>query len=79
MRPMPTLHRFGNCKLQMFAREHGVPHVHLAFPEGKAVLAIDTGELLAGKLPRHGADEARAWIAANRAMLLARWAELQGE
>lgn len=41
------------------------------------MVALDTGELLAGRLPRDAAD-ALDWIARHRGMLLRRWAELQG-
>lgn len=75
---MPTLHRIRGCKIQMFAREHGVPHVHLAHEGGKAVVAVESGEVLAGTLPRDAAS-ALDWIGRNRAQLLARWAELQGK
>jgi hypothetical protein len=41
------------------------------------VVAIETGEVLAGRLPRRDGPAALAWIAAHRALLLARWRTFQ--
>jgi hypothetical protein len=61
----------------MFFEDHGIPHVHVEHPDGKAVVAIESGEILAGRLPRRDGPAALAWIAAHRAELLARWRALQ--
>jgi hypothetical protein len=75
---MPTLHRIGACLIRMYFEDHGVPHVHVEHGESKATVAIETGEIMAGRLPRRGGPAALAWIAAHRAELLAKWRVLQG-
>jgi hypothetical protein len=68
---MATMHRDRNWKIQVFGREHGVPHFHVWTPNAAAVLsgAVDAKTL----------EEARAWADAHRAELLAEWRRLNPE
>jgi hypothetical protein len=76
---MATLHRDRNWKIQVFGREHGVPHFHVWTPDAAAVIAIETLAVLSGAVDARTLEEARAWANAHRAELLAEWRRLNPE
>ncbi len=73
---MTVVRRTGNWKLELLGNEHGIPHVHLRWPDGRASLAIETGEVLAGRPPRASLLESVSWIEDHRAELLTEWYRL---
>lgn len=73
---MTTLHRNRNWKLQIFGREHGVPHVHVWTPDGAAVVAIGTLEVLSGSVDAGILAEAREWARSHSAEIAAEWLRL---
>lgn len=54
-------------------KQHRAPHVHAECSGDEAVLAILTGEVLAGQLPSGKAKLVQAWIEIHRDELLADW------
>jgi hypothetical protein len=72
---MTTLHRSRNWKIEVFGREHGIPHVHVSGPEFRATVRIDSGELIAGKLPAMTLKEVRWWLDHHRELALNLWKE----
>lgn len=72
---MPTLARFANVTVRMFAADHNPPHFHLDAPDGKVLVEIGTWRVIAGKWHR-GLAEALAWAQQNEATLRAKWTEL---
>ena len=73
---MTTLHRQANWKIQIFGREHGIPHFYLLWPGHKVVMAIETGEVLAGVVSADFPAAALTWAAGHRAELMAEWKRL---
>ena len=53
--------------------QHHRPHIHARYAEHEAVYDIDTGNTLAGSLPRPQARLVEAWIELRRQELLADW------
>lgn len=76
---MTTLHRDRKWKLQVFGREHGVPHFHVWTPDAAAVVAIDTLDVLSGSVEAGVLTEARAWASNHRAAIAAEWKRLNPE
>ena len=76
---MTTMHRDRNWKIQVFGREHGVPHFHVWTPNSAAVIAIDTLAVLSGAVDAKTLEEARAWADAHRVELFAEWRRLNPE
>jgi len=70
---MPTLLAFGEFKVRLYFGDHGIPHVHLIGRDCAAVIAIETGELIAGEAPTTALATAREFIGSNRATLLGMW------
>jgi len=73
---MPTISFFYGIIVRMFFRDmerHNLPHVHAEYQGEYAVFSIETGEVLAGSIPRAKAKLVDAWIEIHRDELLADW------
>jgi hypothetical protein len=73
---MTRLHHNRNWKIEVFGREHGIPHFHLRWPEGRASISIETLIVLVGNPPADILAEARAWARMNRERILSEWQKL---
>ena len=71
---MPTIHRFANCKIAIYADDHLPPHFHIEGRDFRVVVEIETLSVRAGNARR--AAEAMAWAKANIGVLRASWARL---
>jgi uncharacterized protein DUF4160 len=67
---MPTISMFFGFVVQMYWRDHPPPHVHV-YQGFEALVEIETGEIIAGELPRGALPVIRAWIERRRPELLA--------
>jgi hypothetical protein len=70
---MVTLHRYRNWKIEVFGREHGIPHVHVSAPEFRATVGIAEGVLIAGTLPAAVLGEVQDWLQFNRGTAMKLW------
>lgn len=57
--------------------QHHAPHLHAYYQDHKATFRIDTGEPLAGSLPRRQQRLLEAWIELYQAELLENWNRAQ--
>ena len=73
---MPTVHRIGAHKIQLFAGDHVPPHFHVWGPGCCSYLVeLETLNVFRGEpCPIHG--DVIAWAAANRDLLWKMWSEL---
>ncbi|MDQ6979701.1 MAG: DUF4160 domain-containing protein [Mariprofundaceae bacterium] len=58
---MPTIKRFHNFTIAIYFDDHGTPYFHILMPTGKASVAIDSLDVLAGNVPPKVLKEARVW------------------
>ena len=70
---MPRISEFYGIVVAMYYREHGVPHFHATYAGGTIVVSIDTGEVLAGKLPRRALGLVQEWAQLHRQELRRNW------
>lgn len=70
---MPTLSRFYGISIQMYFREHGVPHFHAIYGDRRASIAVETLEVLEGSVPPRVLGLVREWATLHQAELLADW------
>ena len=70
---MPTISRFYGITIQMFFKEHGVPHFHARYSGDSAKIEIATGEVIAGWLPGRALRLVREWIMQHPDELAANW------
>jgi len=54
-------------------KHHNTPHIHAKYAEFEASIAIDEGEILAGKLPKKQLRLVQAWIELHKDELIADW------
>jgi hypothetical protein len=76
---MTTPYRDSKWRLQVFGREHGMPHFHVWTPDGAAVVAIGTLALLSGAIDASILAEAREWARSHSAQITAEWLRLNPE
>ena len=53
---MPRIAALYGIVIFIYSREHGVPHFHARHGDHEAVVAINSGEVLAGGLPQREAN-----------------------
>ena len=74
---MPVISMFYGVIVYMFAldnRQHHLPHIHVEFQGDEAVIAIASGEVLAGSIPGNKMKLVQAWIEIHRDEIMADWA-----
>ena len=73
---MPEISRFFGIIIRMFTEtgaQHHAPHLHAYYQDYQAIYRIDTGELLAGFLPRRQQRLVEAWLELYQEELLEDW------
>jgi hypothetical protein len=71
---MPTIKRFGQCRIEMYFADHAPPHFHVITRKDERVaVAIETLSILAGEADSRDTVEAFGWARANRKELRERW------
>ena len=73
---MPTISMFYGIIVRMFffdTNRHKLPHVHVEYQGQLAVYGIETGRVLAGKLPANKHKLVVAWLEIHREELMADW------
>lgn len=71
---MPTIRRFANCKIAIYADDHNPPHFHIEGRGFRAIVEIETLTVRAGHT--RAAAEAMAWASLNRVLLRMEWLRL---
>lgn len=70
---MPTISTFFGIVIRMYYDDHSPPHFHAYYAEHDAELAIDTLEVLQGKLPKRALALVLEWAAEHREELRENW------
>ena len=75
---MPTVKRFGRCRITMYFKDHAPPHFHVITQSDERVtIIIETLAILAGEADSRDIAEALDWAneAENRETLRRLWRE----
>jgi len=64
---------FFGIVVQMYWRDHSPPHIHAYYQSNEALIAIEDGRVIAGRMPPPGLRLMREWIGKNRDALMANW------
>ena len=70
---MPTIAVFFGIIIRMYWRDHSPPHVHAYYQGHKALVRIDTGEVIGGRLPTRAESLVREWVLSHNQALTANW------
>ena len=57
----------------MYYREHPPPHFHAIYAEHEAIVALDTGEIIEGTLPRRAHKLVKDWATDHTGELQDNW------
>ena len=71
---MPRISFFYGIVIAMYYREHGVPHFHATYAGETVVIAIQTGDVIAGNVPARALRLVQEWSALHRDELRLNWA-----
>jgi hypothetical protein len=61
----------------MYFGDHPPPHVHVAYQGFEALIAIEDGAMLEGRLPPRALRLAREWIELRRDAILNNWSRAE--
>ncbi|TAN66503.1 MAG: DUF4160 domain-containing protein [Methylobacter sp.] len=70
---MPVISYFFGIYIRMYQDDHNPPHFHIEYQGYQALMAIETGEILAGKLPSKAVKLVREWANEHQEELLINW------
>ncbi len=73
---MPILSMFYGVVVYMYfydSQEYHAPHFHAEYAEFTAVIAIESGDVLEGDLPRNKMKLVQAWLEIHRDEIMADW------
>ena len=70
---MPTLSEFFGIVIRMYYEEHGVPHFHAYYAGDEVSMAIESLEVLGGRLPRRALALVLEWSLEHRPELRENW------
>lgn len=74
---MPIISTFFGIHIRMYFADHGPAHVHVEYQGQEALVAIDDGALLAGRLPGRALSLVRQWRVEHAVELAQNWARAQ--
>jgi hypothetical protein len=70
---MTVIKRIKTAKISILGREHFPIHCHVATIEMKAVVDLNTLDIIAGDIPANLKKELIEWIKDNRTLLIEQW------
>ena len=70
---MPRISYFLGISIYMYFKDHNPPHFHAMYGDYGAMVAIDSGEVIAGKLPPRVASLVKEWTELHRGELEKNW------
>ena len=70
---MPTIAYFYGISICMYYDDHNPPHFHAFYGEHEAKVAIDTGEVMEGRLPRRAMRLVSEWALERKPDLMNNW------
>jgi len=70
---VPTISRFHGITIQMFFKEHGVPHFHARHGGRVAVFRVEPVEVMRGGLSPRAHRLVREWASLHHVELMRNW------
>ena len=76
---MPRICYFLGISIYMYWSDHSPSHFHAVYGDYGALVSIETGEVIRGKLPRRASKLIREWAQLYQRELLENWALAHAE
>ncbi len=74
---MPRLSEFYGIVIYMYFQDHNPPHFHAIYAEHEALIRIDNGDVIRGRLPRTAGNLVEEWRRLHVDDLVANWQRAQ--
>lgn len=74
---MPVISVFFGITIRMYFDDHPPAHIHATYQGQEALVAIESGEVIAGNLPRKAAALVKDWCLNHRDDLASNWVKGQ--
>jgi hypothetical protein len=76
---MPEISRFFGIIINMYGNDHPPPHFHASYNEYRAIIEIQTGEILQGSLPGKQLKFVQVWAEIHKDELMKNFQMLGAE
>jgi len=76
---MPTISWFFGISIRMFFNDHAPPHFHAFYGRHEAKVAIESGQIIGGRLPPTQRRLVAEWTLRYRQQLMADWMLTQAD
>jgi hypothetical protein len=70
---VPRISEFYGIVIYMYFQDHNPPHFHAIYAEHEALIRIDTGEVIRGRLPKTAGSLVEEWRRLHVGDLNANW------
>jgi hypothetical protein len=70
---MPVISYFFGIYIRMYFDDHASPRFHVEYQGHEAFVAIETGEIIDGRLPRKAATLVKEWCLDHQSELTDNW------
>jgi hypothetical protein len=70
---MPVISYFFGIYVRMYHDDHAPPHFHVEYQGHEALVAIESGDIIQGALPRRAARLVKEWCLDHQDALLEDW------
>jgi Domain of unknown function (DUF4160) len=70
---MPEISRFFGMIITMYYNDHPPPHFHVRYNQQKAIISIETLEILEGKLSSRAFKLVSEWATLHQSELMENW------
>ncbi len=70
---MPIISAFFGILIKIFHGDHPPPHIHVEYGEFEAQFEIESGRLIAGKLPPRAQKLVKEWLKLRKSEVLKAW------
>jgi hypothetical protein len=67
---MPLIYSTEGIKIYIYYNDHLPPYFHALYAEYEAMIAIETLEVIKGKMPKTQLKKVLAWAEANKELLM---------
>jgi hypothetical protein len=74
---MPIISSFFGIYVRMYFADHAPPHIHVEYQGHEALVAIGTGDILQGGLPKRARALVRQWCLDHAQELEQNWTRAQ--
>ncbi len=70
---MPIISYFFGIYIRMYHDDHNPPHFHAQYQGYEALIDIQSGEVIKGKLPKKAIKIIKEWVSENQEDLMINW------